>query len=142
SSSSTSPLLCCEFSFAHPNLHSFPTRRSSDLESSSDARTWSPAAADNAAPATNRAANVTATAARRRRERGLVLSVAGTGATASSDRKSTRLNSSHEWISYAVFCLKKKKEQNTHFSQVVQPDLIRKPVLVIRAISRSFLDSS
>src|SRR5438105_9404907 len=25
------------------------------------------------------------------------------------DRKSTRLNSSHEWISYAVFCLKKKK---------------------------------
>src|SRR5438105_5491775 len=30
------------------------------------------------------------------------------------DRKSTRLNSSHEWISYAVFCLKKKKEQNQH----------------------------
>src|SRR6266536_2191306 len=29
-----------------------------------------------------------------------------------ADRKSTRLNSSHEWISYAVFCLKKKKEQN------------------------------
>src|SRR6266536_2329735 len=28
----------------------------------------------------------------------------------SSDRKSTRLNSSHEWISYAVFCLKKKKQ--------------------------------
>src|SRR5438105_7279980 len=27
------------------------------------------------------------------------------------DRKSTRLNSSHEWISYAVFCLKKKKEK-------------------------------
>src|SRR5438105_11663383 len=25
------------------------------------------------------------------------------------DRKSTRLNSSHEWISYAVFCLQKKK---------------------------------
>src|SRR5207247_9680493 len=29
--------------------------------------------------------------------------------TASTDRKSTRLNSSHEWSSYAVFCLKKKK---------------------------------
>src|SRR5438105_7948506 len=29
------------------------------------------------------------------------------------DRKSTRLNSSHEWISYAVFCLKKKKKNNT-----------------------------
>src|SRR5207247_3405946 len=28
---------------------------------------------------------------------------------AAVDRKSTRLNSSHEWISYAVFCLKKKK---------------------------------
>src|SRR5438477_7958377 len=29
------------------------------------------------------------------------------------DRKSTRLNSSHMSISYAVFCLKKKKKQNT-----------------------------
>src|SRR2546430_9365834 len=28
------------------------------------------------------------------------------------DRKSTRLNSSHSQISYAVFCLKKKKNQN------------------------------
>src|SRR2546429_3495304 len=28
------------------------------------------------------------------------------------DRKSTRLNSSHGYISYAVFCLKKKKNQN------------------------------
>src|SRR5690349_21922134 len=31
---------------------------------------------------------------------------------ASSDRKSTRLNSSHVEISYAVFCLKKKKRKN------------------------------
>src|SRR5206468_8279728 len=31
----------------------------------------------------------------------------------SRDRKSTRLNSSHDQISYAVFCLKKKKEKNT-----------------------------
>src|SRR5207245_7149092 len=30
------------------------------------------------------------------------------------DRKSTRLNSSHGSISYAVFCLKKKKEKNKH----------------------------
>src|SRR5207247_2856247 len=29
------------------------------------------------------------------------------------DRKSTRLNSSHEWISYAVFCLKKKRKYYT-----------------------------
>src|SRR2546421_8647145 len=33
----------------------------------------------------------------------------------SSDRKSTRLNSSHDQISYAVFCLKKKKSgKNRH----------------------------
>src|ERR1035438_10622776 len=30
------------------------------------------------------------------------------------DRKSTRLNSSHLGISYAVFCLKKKKENSMH----------------------------
>src|SRR5438105_4296904 len=30
-----------------------------------------------------------------------------------SDRKSTRLNSSHEWISYAVFCLKKKRHRSS-----------------------------
>src|SRR2546422_7528782 len=32
---------------------------------------------------------------------------------AAKDRKSTRLNSSHGYISYAVFCLKKKKKSNT-----------------------------
>src|SRR6478672_12809349 len=32
------------------------------------------------------------------------------------DRKSTRLNSSHDQISYAVFCLKKKTKQDTHLS--------------------------
>src|SRR5206468_11615884 len=30
------------------------------------------------------------------------------------DRKSTRLNSSHDQISYAVFCLKKKKKKDKH----------------------------
>src|SRR2546422_3819945 len=30
------------------------------------------------------------------------------------DRKSTRLNSSHGYISYAVFCLKKKKKRTYH----------------------------
>src|SRR2546429_4090942 len=30
-----------------------------------------------------------------------------------TDRKSTRLNSSHGYISYAVFCLKKKKKKKT-----------------------------
>src|SRR3712207_7370566 len=33
---------------------------------------------------------------------------------ASGDRKSTRLNSSHANISYAVFCLKKKKQNKVH----------------------------
>src|SRR5258708_17083338 len=37
-------------------------------------------------------------------------------AAASQDRKSTRLNSSHQIISYAVFCLKKKKKINTHIT--------------------------
>src|SRR2546429_3561007 len=35
------------------------------------------------------------------------------------DRKSTRLNSSHGYISYAVFCLKKKK--------ATQPETLRSP---------------
>src|SRR3712207_6926233 len=39
------------------------------------------------------------------------------------DRKSTRLNSSHANISYAVFCLKKKKisEPDLHTNQISQP---------------------
>src|SRR2546430_4409812 len=38
------------------------------------------------------------------------------------DRKSTRLNSSHSQISYAVFCLKKKKQQlDTVFPPVMRP---------------------
>src|SRR5256884_4214339 len=35
----------------------------------------------------------------------------GRGALTVTDRKSTRLNSSHGYISYAVFCLKKKKKK-------------------------------
>src|SRR5438034_5813991 len=37
--------------------------------------------------------------------------VAGISQQSSTDRKSTRLNSSHTVISYAVFCLKKKKSR-------------------------------
>src|SRR5690348_18215998 len=36
------------------------------------------------------------------------------GGNAATDRKSTRLNSSHPSISYAVFCLKKKKKKQEH----------------------------
>src|SRR5258707_8566658 len=39
---------------------------------------------------------------------------ANVGCIERRDRKSTRLNSSHANISYAVFCLKKKKKQNDH----------------------------
>src|SRR3712207_8542725 len=38
-----------------------------------------------------------------------------------ADRKSTRLNSSHANISYAVFCLKKKKHQNSSHTTATQP---------------------
>src|SRR2546430_4097064 len=49
------------------------------------------------------------------------------------DRKSTRLNSSHSQISYAVFCLKKKKMANSKiiptkgymFSLVLKADKVR-----------------
>src|SRR3712207_8440759 len=38
------------------------------------------------------------------------------------DRKSTRLNSSHANISYAVFCLKKKKQHNLEFILILFSD--------------------
>src|SRR2546430_17440547 len=37
--------------------------------------------------------------------------------SSTTDRKSTRLNSSHSQISYAVFCLKKKKQIIAHSSE-------------------------
>src|SRR5947209_13794777 len=40
---------------------------------------------------------------------GAVVNLGGLGIVTKLDRKSTRLNSSHANISYAVFCLKKKK---------------------------------
>src|SRR5258708_20657786 len=38
-----------------------------------------------------------------------------------ADRKSTRLNSSHQIISYAVFCLKKKKNLTRNHNQPPRP---------------------
>src|SRR5438552_6851985 len=40
------------------------------------------------------------------------------------DRKSTRLNSSHQIISYAVFCLKKKKKKHKHHQHDAQDETI------------------
>src|SRR2546426_6482578 len=39
-----------------------------------------------------------------------------------ADRKSTRLNSSHLVISYAVFCLKKKKKEEQYSAHAAHPD--------------------
>src|SRR6266536_4556894 len=47
----------------------------------------------------------------------------------SSDRKSTRLNSSHEWISYAVFCLKKKNEMPSVWHDLRTQDRQKKLII-------------
>src|SRR5437762_11340546 len=87
----------------HRDLHSFPTRRSSDLHAGpSGLRTGSgelicqshTRGAARQSPAT---VSTTIVCARSNWQ---------------SDRKSTRLNSSHRCISYAVFCLKKKTTNN------------------------------
>src|SRR2546422_7795697 len=39
-----------------------------------------------------------------------------------ADRKSTRLNSSHGYISYAVFCLKKKKKKKNERLHIMRDD--------------------
>src|SRR5438034_7014528 len=81
-------------SVAHRDLHSFPTRRSSDLYQYGKVANTSASALfqvflDNDLNAFN-----------------------GSVAEVYRDRKSTRLNSSHTVISYAVFCLKKKIDRN------------------------------
>src|SRR5438105_9411649 len=48
-----------------------------------------------------------------------------------ADRKSTRLNSSHEWISYAVFCLKKKKKKKYTKKYINKQDTGAKPEIVL-----------
>src|SRR5436305_10777245 len=85
----------------HRHLHSFPTRRSSDLACSVDSMAssmWFPPLDEQI------------------QDHGDHSRYPGCDHHAPSglcriDRKSTRLNSSHVRISYAVFCLKKKKLQ-------------------------------
>src|SRR5690348_17937103 len=81
----------------HPDLHSFPTRRSSDLCAGThemaqghDGGTTIQYLIPRKAPVPPRPFP--------------------TATITQEDRKSTRLNSSHPSISYAVFCLKKKKD--------------------------------
>src|SRR2546430_4439835 len=52
--------------------------------------------------------------------------------TGNPDRKSTRLNSSHSQISYAVFCLKKKKKLNNRFG-LVSVDKVSMCYILLRA---------
>src|SRR5699024_12755894 len=103
---------CVAFSFycdgLHRDLHSFPTRRSSDLGARGAGRLGDVGGAGDAAAflAGGRGGSVHLHP-RRGPARALALRRGG-------DRKSTRLNSSHVSISYAVFCLKKKKTTNIH----------------------------
>src|SRR5699024_12154441 len=96
---------------AHPALHSFPTRRSSDLapprRDPQGAGRLGPGLPHRSRPAALGRAVDPGRLHPHPVQRGGV------------DRKSTRLNSSHVSISYAVFCLKKKTlsiERNTVLS--------------------------
>src|SRR2546428_7148050 len=65
-------------------------------------------------PETSAAAAVRSAERREVAASGLAPSLAGSRAGEGRDRKSTRLNSSHDQISYAVFCLKKKNKLDAH----------------------------
>src|SRR5437867_10744680 len=62
------------------------------------------------------AAQVTAAPTRRGRLRSTALALS---AIEDEDRKSTRLNSSHRTISYAVFCLKKKNKNHSELHDIL-----------------------
>src|SRR5205085_6429202 len=96
------------------SLPSFPTRRSSDLDFRPDYLFIRTALSDLGSPQVL-AMTATATpemmhevAAQLGRDPCAVNTGVAVAVIASTDRKSTRLNSSHSQISYAVFCLKKK----------------------------------
>src|SRR5438445_8251444 len=54
-------------------------------------------------------------------------------AVRSRDRKSTRLNSSHANISYAVFCLKKKKNKKTKKKLLQTKERLKQAILTQQA---------
>src|SRR5207248_6731547 len=101
--SSTRHLLFMSFFFYcyahHRDLHSFPTRRSSDLGQPQFIEPLARAAVAAGVDGIFLETHDNPAAAR------------SDGPNAPRDRKSTRLNSSHRTISYAVFCLKKKKKK-------------------------------
>src|SRR5690606_39918093 len=94
-------------------LHSFPTRRSSDLvRASRPARSETRWLAHFVAPLVALAAA------------GCIPGPWDYKPAAARDRKSTRLNSSHVKISYAVFCLKKKNQQQRYPMQLIRHSII------------------
>src|SRR5262245_63746318 len=102
--------LCAYCYHDHRDLHSFPTRRSSDLVL---AIAKIP---EEEVIRRYKAARDYALKLPRANGKSASLGIGMGGAdsfrfAAEVDRKSTRLNSSHLGISYAVFCLKKKKEK-------------------------------
>src|SRR5439155_1796630 len=104
------PFLCSSSFFFkayghHPDLHSFPTRRSSDLDDRCHRHNLETRQHERLLP-------VRAIACGQSGRMGHHSAAAGRG-KGKADRKSTRLNSSHVAISYAVFCLKKKKPATT-----------------------------
>src|SRR5690606_41869609 len=101
--------VCC--SGYHREPHSFPTRRSSDLGGG-------PAQRGTARDGAGQRAGVDGAAAVPQAAAGIHGAVsagapAAGGQQSPGDRKSTRLNSSHVKISYAVFCLKKKNHSSS-----------------------------
>src|SRR5690606_41217888 len=86
------------------HLHSFPTRRSSDLESRIRPTTM---AAEDVLHDIGAISMIGSDSQAMGRVGETIIR------TWQTDRKSTRLNSSHVKISYAVFCLKKKKQKQT-----------------------------
>src|SRR5207249_10848657 len=107
------PTACLTSSVAHPHLAPFPTRRSSDLSS---LRWWCPrrplASTRQLPSRRRRLPSLSRWLSSQTSDHGGCLSRRVAQPSRSRqpepDRKSTRLNSSHVSISYAVFCLKKK----------------------------------
>src|SRR5439155_26853463 len=89
----------------HLHLHSFPTRRSSDLGKGYPNRLKGAEI-----PLGGRIVAVASAYEAMTHDCPYRLAMSHAAAREELDRKSTRLNSSHVAISYAVFCLKKKKK--------------------------------
>src|SRR5690606_39601490 len=108
----STPLLSLSYSAPHRDLHSFPTRRSSDLQVlawGQNTRRHGEQRKDTQRSGRQPSAHQGTGGNEAGPRETPAQPAEGNPAIPSRDRKSTRLNSSHVKISYAVFCLKKKK---------------------------------